>query len=64
MADINIDTSHLPEDVRIKLSELDLELAEGEAQSQFGKTEFAFFIEHFLFISDELMNHRPSNRPS
>ncbi|KAL5005649.1 hypothetical protein ScPMuIL_016807 [Solemya velum] len=30
MADINIDSSHLPEDVRLKLSELDLELAEGD----------------------------------
>lgn len=29
MADINIDLSKLPEDVRDKLAELDLELSEG-----------------------------------
>lgn len=29
MADINIDVSRLPEDVREKLAELDLELSEG-----------------------------------
>lgn len=30
MADLNIDYSRLPEDVREKLAELDLELSEGE----------------------------------
>lgn len=30
MSDINIDISQLPEDVREKLAELDLELSEGK----------------------------------
>lgn len=30
MAEINIDISKLPEDIREKLAELDLELSEGE----------------------------------
>lgn len=30
MAEINVDVSKLPEDVREKLAELDLELSEGE----------------------------------
>jgi len=30
MADINVDVSKLPEDVREKLAELDLELSEGK----------------------------------
>lgn len=35
MADLNIDVSKLPEDVRDKLAELDLELSEGECDAKF-----------------------------
>lgn len=33
MADINVDISKLPEDIREKLAELDLELSEGESKN-------------------------------
>lgn len=55
MAEFNIDISKLPEDVRDKLAELDLELSEGK-QSSFRFDEFFVLDEdiHAVLINNIL----------
>lgn len=46
MAEFNIDISKLPEDVRDKLAELDLELSEGKLRS--------FWFDEIITVNNEI----------
>lgn len=46
MAEFNIDISKLPEDVRDKLAELDLELSEGKQSS--------FWFHEFVILNEDI----------
>jgi hypothetical protein len=56
MGDLNVDVSKLPEDVREKLAELDLELSEGKLFGPYLKQSYISINNHILWKFGEILS--------